>query len=849
MAASCALLGVCVAGGPLYVSSAASESVQLQLADICLSDVAVHLPYSPDPVVVAALDRAYSTLRQVQEPIITASVSATYRLADTPKVRRKLVLIHRDGQETQFDPQLPALADNTVLMPDYLLTTGEYEPGTTELMIQEPPMFQIGSDGQMEPMPDPAPISMLMVGTYPTIPVRPEPDFWCGWRKELRPNSRGDLPPPLVFANLESIRQYNNASGDWEVQPIPDGMTRDDAHAFQRRQDAAIDQFATELGVPDLAAFRHQFAALSSMGVLADRADTVSDLVGKTMAPVRLAGVAVSLLVLCASGVMVARERRRELRLIAIRGGGPAASMPALLKSMALPTVGGAVVGLGLAVLGVRTLGPTPEMETGPFRFAVVSAVVGGLVALLLVTAVTALAGDREVDARPRRIAWRHVPFELIVPALAVAAWVRLDQVGGVRLVGTKARGGDLLAQSFPLLALATPVAILVRPLRALLRRMRHVGRRLPDAPRLGVRRAVAEPLMAALVVLASAFAAGCLVLSTTLLVSAEQQLVDKATTFVGSDLSVRIIDDIEMPAGLADRATVVGRVTGNVDGTPVSILAIDPATFAGAVHWKDDPELDGLPGLLERLAAAGDRAGVIVVGDVPDSFDLVGRTRGVSVPVDVIARLDHFPGFTNGTPMVIIDRSVADAGDLGPFGTSVWVRDPPDDAVQLLRDAGARITNEALRVEDVFDVTSFRAVRWSYSALGAFGVFVAFVVFMMQILAIDARRQRRQAAHVLMRRMGFGRRRLVLAGLVEVSIPLILGVGFGVVMGITVAEASVRRLDTLRQLRPPSVVVVDIGSIVAVGIGTVLAVALLTLLTVVSTARAKPLEVMRGTV
>jgi hypothetical protein len=437
----------------------------------------------------------------------------------------------------------------------------------------------------------------------------------------------------------------------------------------------------------------------------------------------------------------------------------------------------------------------------------------------------------------------------LIVPALAIAAFVRLDRVGGVRLVGAQARGGDLLAQSFPLLALAAPVVIMVRPLRALVRRMRHVGRGLPDAPRLGLRRAVAEPLMAAMIVLASAFAAGCLVLASTLLVSAEQQLVDKATTFVGSDESVRIIDDVDIPSALRDRATVVGRITGSVDGSPVAILAIDPATFAQAVHWRDDPELADLPSLVAQLAEPGGRAKAIVVGDLPASFDLAGRTRGSALPVDVVARLDHFPGFANGSPMVVVDRAAAEAADIGPFGTHVWIRDPPPDAVQQLRDAGVRITSEGVRVQDVFDITSFRAVRWSYSALGAFGVFVALVVFMMQVLAIDARRQRRQAAHVVMSRMGFRRRHLAVAGLVEVAVPLAIGVASGVMLGVLVATASVRRLDTLRQLRPPAVVVVDTSSIVAVGIGTVVAVGVLTLLTVVSTSRARPLEVMRGTV
>ncbi len=850
VAASCALLGVCLAGGPLYVSSAASESVQLQLADTCLSDVAIHLPYSADPVLMAALDHAFASLRGVEAPVVTQSMSATYRLEDSPALERAMVLVHRQGQETQFDPLLAPLSDGEVLVPEYLVAAGEFVVGRTQLEIQEPVAFRINDDGAMEPLPDAEveAVSMSVVGTYPRIAVRPEPSFWCGWREQLRPNSRGDPPPPMVLASAASIEQFGQAFGDWEVRPQVSGMTRDDARSFQRRGDAATVAFAAELGVdPDVLA--RQFAPLSTMGVLADRAETAAELVRRTMAPVRFAGVAVSVFVLSASGVMVSRERRRELRLVAVRGGGPWSSTRVLTTSLVVPAIGGGVLGLGLAVLGVITLGPTPEFETGPMRTAVISSIVGGIVALGLVVAVTAVSGDRTVDTRPSRRAWRKVPFELVVPVLAVVAFARLDRVGGVRLVGDAARGGDLLAQSFPLLALAAPVVVLVRPLRWMIGRGRHVGRRLPDAWRLGVRRAVAEPLSTVMVILASAFAAGCLVLSSTLLVSAQRQLIDKATTFIGSDQSIRLGESVSLPAVLADRATVIGRLSGKADDQIVSILAIDPSTFLRGVHWLDDPELDDLAALVQRLRVRGQRAAAIVVGDLPATFDLTSRNTDAALAVDVIAELRHFPGYSRGSTMVIVDRATLDAAELGRIAPYVWIRDPPPDAVQLLRDGGARVTNEGLEVDDVFDATSFRAVRWSYSVLGAFGVFIASVVLMMQFLAIDARRQRRQAAHVVMSRMGFDARRLSVASAVEIGLPLVAGVVVGVVLGAIVATISVPRLDTMRHLRPPAIVVIDASAISGVAIATLVALAVLALLTVVSTTRARPLEVMRGTV
>lgn len=827
------------------MSSAASEAVQLQLASTCLADVAVTLPVVDDARVAAALDIATESLRGAEPPVVTRSLSTTYHLAESEAVTRRLVLVQRDGQDTAFDPPLAVaeLAEGEVLVPDQLLDTGEIVVGTV-LAVDAPPTFEMADDGSMQPV-DATVVELRVAGSYPSIPVRPEPAFWCGWRNELRPNSRGDLPPPLVLTSPATIALFGAAAGEWEARPSTDHLTRDDAWAFQRDQDRVVDTFARSIGA-DVEQFRVQYPSITSMGTLAQRAETVAALVGRTMAPVRLAGIAVSAFVLAASGVMVARERRRELRLAAVRGAGPTASMTRLLRSMAVPTFGGSVLGLGIAVLGVKVLGPTPELESGPSRVALALTVGGAVVALLAVSMVAAMAGEREVDARPTRRR-RVAPVELAVPALAIAAFLRLDRVGGVRLVGDRASGGDLLAQSFPLLAMATPIALLIRPLRAVVRRLRRAGARLPDSWRLGVRRAVAEPLMMVLILSASAFAAGCLVLSSTLLSSAERQLVDKATTFIGSDASVRLVDPIDVPAALATRSTLVGRIDGRADGHVVAVLVVDTSTFLDAVHWRDDAELADLPHLLDLLDD-GDGSDALVVGDVADSFSLVGRDADSVAQVRVVARLDHFPGYRNGAPLVVVSRSSDVVEGLGRVGSSIWMRDPPADAVQQLRDAGARITNDGLTVADVFDVTSFRAVRWSYSALGAFGVFIAVVVVMMQLLTIDARRQRRQATHVIMSRMGVRRRQLAIASAIELAIPLLTGLALGVAVGVAAAHASVRRLDTLRQLRPAAVVVVDGSAIALLALGTVIALAALTALTVMSTVRSRPLEVMRGT-
>ena len=86
------------------------------------------------------------------------------------------------------------------------------------------------------------------------------------------------------------------------------------------------------------------------------------------MAPVRLTGFAASGALLAAAGVLMARERRRDLRLRVLRGVGPT-RLAGLLGVTALPAVLiGTAVGAAVAVLAVVTVGPTPELEPAALR-------------------------------------------------------------------------------------------------------------------------------------------------------------------------------------------------------------------------------------------------------------------------------------------------------------------------------------------------------------------------------------------------------------------------------------------------------------------------------------------------
>jgi hypothetical protein len=146
-----------------------------------------------------------------------------------------------------------------------------------------------------------------------------------------------------------------------------------------------------------------------------------------------------------------------------------------------------------------------------------------------------------------------------------------------------------------------------------------------------------------------------------------------------------------------------------------------------------------------------------------------------------------------------------------------------------------------------VFDVISFLAVRWSYSALRAFGVVVGAVIVVAQLLVLDARRRSRQAAFVLTRPMGATSVGEGLAVLTELAVPFLAGLVLATPLSVAVLRIAVPRFDTLRQLPPPARMVLDPRLFVgALGTGA-LALVVLAVIGAVVVRRARPMEVLRG--
>jgi hypothetical protein len=827
VAAAAALAGVCLAAGPLYVSSAASEAVQVGLARTCLTDAGLVVrlgrsPGTPEEALVATATK----IAHAQPAIVTETTpQSLQRPGRTTPIRS--VLLDRTGQYAELG--VPALAANEALSPDWAEPIFGLAPG-------------VHVDGQ--------PFSLTIRDEYPGIPVNPEPSYWCGLRTLLRPSTFGDPPPPMLLVDAAVFRGAPsvNVSRIAEVRPDPKGLTRAEAKQLSDRLDAMATTYTETttaapsggpVGIPIRGArFRNGLPAIIAY------AETLSDVVARTVAPVRLAGLAAAGLLLATAGGMLARARATELRLRVLRGVSPVA-VGARVGAGAAPAVAlGVAAGFVLALLGVMALGPTPEIEPDPLRAALLACLVGALAGTVVVGGVAMTLSARSVDSRPRHHWLRWVPWELAVVAVAIASYARLDRAGGVRLVGSQAQGGDLLAQAFPLLALGAVLVVLARPLRWLLRRSRARGGGLAVPLLIGFRRLSADAGVTVLAALAVGLVIGSVAMSTMLTDSATAMLREKASTFLGSDLVVGVNRAEPLPAALASKATLVLRASTNDDGTSVDVLGIEIGSFARVVG--PNPSDRDVASLVASLEGSDDvaAANAIVVHGVLPTATLADATHS-TIDVRPVRSATWFPGYRNGATMVVVDRAALEASDLG-LASEVWIHDPPPDAVQILRDSGFLIRGST-SASDVFEVTSFLTVRWSYQVFAAFGVLIGVVLVVAQVLVLDARRRSRQASSVIGRRMGLGLGEEATAIFVELVVPFVLGALIGFAAAVAIVHLAIGHLDTLRNLEPPARVVVDLTSIgAAVLVGMVALLALAGIGTI-AVARVKPMEAMRS--
>ncbi|MBA2555537.1 MAG: hypothetical protein H0V10_17985, partial [Geodermatophilaceae bacterium] len=477
---------------------------------------------------------------------------------------------------------------------------------------------------------------------------------------------------------------------------------------------------------------------------------------------------------------------------------------------------------------------------------AALTAAAGLLAALGLLGLVAGLRA-RGATERPvgERRSWAAlVPWELLLLAAALASYLQLQRSGAVTLTNGAAQV-NLLLIAFPLLLLAGSAILCVRLLSGLLPLLRRRSARWAPALYLAIRRVSGARLVSAGLLAAVSLPIAVLAYSAALTGTSETTLEAKARVVVGSDLAA--ITTARPPRTAATDAvgTIVARYPrGTADGQDVTVLAVDPATFARWAFWDDSFADLPLQQLLDQLGVTLDGKVAAIATGLPTGQVSV-RLGERDVAMYVAQTADTLPGRRLPDPMLIVDAS--SLGDVdrsaGRF-TEIWSTRGEID-VRAALPADTRI----IRIQDrdtVFSVANFLSVSWTFSYLQALAALIGAVALGGLLLYLQTRQRTRVAAYALARRMGLTARSHRRSLLAELGSLLGLSVVLGTALGWLAVLTVYRQVELDPTRPPPPLLTLPTATILAAAAATV-AVAVLAALYAQRTAdRADMAHVLR---
>jgi putative ABC transport system permease protein len=774
------VLGLSAGSRPVFVSSAASGSLQTDIDDGCRFAVGLKIertvdvpgavpPEQPEAPAFAdaseALDAAVAGAPGLDRNVTLLGQRVQISAGTGDGERFSALPIARDGYRDHIQVITQVDAPG-VWVPDIL---------TDLLHVQAGDLVTIDLDG--------GPVTLPVAGTYVDL-ARERDSSWCSLTASLDETRSTPVPPPALLFD-QAVLFDTLAKGGvpqvfvrWEYAPTERGWTLDDAtqaeRVLQRVSDAsnnAADPLAQLIG-----GGRSQVDSVSSLLHAQRTSATVSSAAG----PIALATAGVALLVLLTAARSWLDRRRREVTVLALRGAGPLALAVKAVLEMLLPMLLGAAGGLVASLLLVREVGPSTLIEGDAIRDGIVQVGLALLVAIIasavLVTAAARrVAVDADGAAPRQRLLWWEPAVLLLAGAALYELHSRGSPVAGHQQV-------DSLALLFPFLLLAGGAGLLARACLGA-RTLGAIASRLPTAGWLAARRLRARRLRAVTVVSSAAVAVGIVVFAGSMSASIRATAEAKALLPTGAEQVIRLALRDDVPPALTDDGdtTVVTRQseTGvEVRGHPsADVLGVDPSTFADGAFWDPsfaDSSLSSLLGHLDDASSDG-ALNAIAVGDgLPDRFVLYlppdESGPDVEVEVQVTARAEFFPGLglRQDRPLVVLDRA-----DLAARGvnrpTEIWTSSRSTRVIDELEAAG--IT--PLSVVAAGDITSdsdVRAQLWTVSYLELIGLAAGLVTVAGLGLYFAASLARIRLGSAVAQRLGMKRRTSAFATVVEVG-------------------------------------------------------------------------------
>ncbi|GAB2830844.1 ABC transporter permease [Lentzea nigeriaca] len=627
--------------------------------------------------------------------------------------------------------------------------------------------------------------SPLVVSAIYADLAHPVSGWWCSEAKTVVPNPLGGdgastsviwVPQPSDLSALPpEFSSGASVSLRFPAEPV---STLAEAEVLRDKGNALI----TSLGLPLTR------ADVLSSAITAAR--TSERNVSSALLPLVLISVLVGLAGVGTVTVQWAQRRHSELRLLWVRGAGPLALGLRGVSELGLPLVLGGLLGLAAARLLLPLYAPGVALAPGTLWVAM-GFVLAVVVASLAVTVLVASWRVHRTFQRRAR-SWRLsvVPWELVVVALAVLAWLRLSRNGlGTVVKSSELPRVDVAALTFPLLVVLAAALVATRLLRWSLAWSHRVQWWRVPAAQFALRRLAAAVGPVTGVVLVGVLAVGTIAVGSAVAGAQKSALDSKSGVFVGANSTAQVSQDIALgrvalPSSLRGNTTLVGVSTG--------ALIVDPATFTDAALVDDAASVRSL---LSGLRRTGEVAPAVRIGRAADrEIQIAGLPL-----VKPVASLPSFPKL--GTRGYVVARESVPAVDqVGSW--HLWSSLPLPALTSSLQAAGIHYTNVEERTR-VLDGLPFLTVEWTFAFVAAIGVVLAVVAAVALLLAIEVRRRQNAVSGALSARMGMRPSVLWTSHLLEVGALALVAVAIGAVASFVSAGFAVPRLDPAPWLNP----------------------------------------------
>ena len=688
-------------------------------------------------------------------------------------------------------------------------------------------------------------------GIYRALYSEPPSGYWRNYGQQIFTQCADCSPPaPFVLVNENEFRdlaralQVRDANFAWDA-PLRDvDLSMDEA----RELETAFTEFLADAGTEPLSEvlsccsrgiFEHNRTAMtSSTGQVISQVD---DRVAALQVPARVvlvAAIIVAFVAISGAGAYVVAARQTEARLLFARGQSRSAHAGKAALEALLPTVIGAVLGGGSAVLLTRTILPNANISTSAAWTAARSVVIVLPVAVVALSAASTYFSER-TSGELRTSTRRRFPWELVTGVMAIVAFVQLVRSGSPDAGSAITRSSFYLLM-FPILFLGTGAGLAARGFRRgsrLLTRLRISS----PATYLTLRRLAGAPRLVSVLVCGCAIAAGLFVHATTISGSLDRTLEAKAQIFIGSDVGASVPPDHRLPDGFPHASTKVVRVNqaGLVNGKyVVDLVAVDPETLPDVAYWHGSFGASSIEEPLSTLS--GEQTSplpvVIASGDLPDRFKL--EVDGVPFFLRTMDTVDAFPGMVSRRPLIVVDiasfnRVLEEAGSgfLSSFkaSTEQWIRGPTEAVLADLAPFEKELYQVATAAE-IADIPSFSAVIEAFRILNLLAIAAWAAILVVLLMYLQARRRSGVLSYALSRRMGLSHLTHSISLTGEIAMMLLFGYAVACGLGMLTASITASLVDPLRVVPPDTILAIPTAPLlvatVAIGVAAVVGAA-----------------------